>query len=205
MNPPPTPPMNRQTLALAGGPATVDRMCRIFYDRVLVDPVLACLFADKAVEHHAARMAAFLRESMGEEGKPYSTARGCACGAAKSFLFQAHERGRNCPLRDHTVHKGLPPAAGVRGGRFTETQRQRWLLHMATAAEKATQDANAPQRSKFLKIFNAWCLFTSGKYGPFAPDRPGGPLFRPPLSALASSAPSAAARRNPNSSFCTVA
>ena len=164
--------MNRQTLALCGGADAVDEICVEFYRRVLRDPVLACLFSERSVHHHASRMAAFLKEAMGDPAKPYSSTRGCACGGSKTALQQAHARARACPLRDHTVHRQLPLSTGVLGGRFTETQRQHWLTHMFKAADKCNAAPSKTSREQFPKIFKAWCTFTSGKYGPFARDRP---------------------------------
>ena len=193
--------MNRHTLALVGGPDAIDNICAEFYARVLRDPALKCLFCEQKVEVHAPRMAAFLKEAMGDPTSPYSSTRGCACGGTKSALKQAHDRGKGCPLRDHTVHASLPRSTGVRGGPFTETQRQRWLTHMPKAAVRCHSAKNPADRDQFLKIFNAWCAFTSGKYGPFAKDRPQG-LAQPSLNPRHS-------ERNSNlktarSDFCNV-
>ena len=158
--------MNRRTLEEIGGQVVVEEMCLRFYERVLADPVLSCLFEENDASLHASRMSTFLRETMGDPSLPYSNSQHCrACSGSKASIKIAHERGRNCPLRDHNLHK-LPATAGVRGGRFTEVQRQHWLAHMENASSATVVD-----KPKFLEMFKAWCLFTSGKYGPFAPNR----------------------------------
>ena len=120
--------------------ASMISLCTSFYDRVLVDPVMAVLFECRDVGIHARRLGLFLAMLCGgnttylRERCPLFAA-GQSTAASPSAVLRAnpsiawgvvegrHYGAKRTPLRSSSTIAG----AGETGGPFTEAQRDAWL------------------------------------------------------------------------------
>jgi len=132
----------------AGGEAALERLTRVFYDRVPADPVLSPVFAQMSPDHPK-HVAAWLGEVFG--GPPRYT-------------------------EEHGGYPHM--LAKHRGRALTEEQRLRWVQLIAAAADAAGLPADPEFRSAFVAYIEWGTRIALANSQPGAEPPPEAPVPR---------------------------